>query len=161
MCGSGQQAIHFAYQEIASGGQQRKLIHSFSPTKISSQIWIVLLRVESRYKYQPYGKIYDNIFWFFSRLQMMGRVPMGTSGPQNPKFSTPEQIENYRKVVGFEMLHQGQSAELICDRYDLSREGSKNRNRSKILFPDLYKIEKPKKKKRNQFAENPNFGKYF
>jgi len=83
MCGSGQQAIHFAAQAIGSGDMDCVIACG---------------------------------------IEMMSRVPMGSSSPLNPQFNTPEQVENYRKIGGFPMPHQGQSAELICEKYNISRD---------------------------------------
>jgi len=78
MCGSSQQAIHFASQAIASGDMD----------------CVIACGVES-----------------------MSRVPMGSDSPWVDK----EKGEAYRKLFPFKILHQGQSAELIADKWKISR----------------------------------------
>ena len=72
-CGSGQQAIHFAAQAIASGDME-----------------IVIA----------------------SGVEMMSRVPMGSDST----FS-----EEFKKDFPHAIVHQGWSAELLADKWDLSR----------------------------------------
>jgi len=75
MCGSGQQAIHFASQAIGSGDMD----------------CVVACGIE-----------------------MMGRTPMGSD------FQTD--LAEYGKGLPYKILHQGQSAELIADKWNLSRD---------------------------------------
>eukprot|EP01117_Protostelium_nocturnum_P017596 TRINITY_DN718_c0_g1_i1.p1 TRINITY_DN718_c0_g1~~TRINITY_DN718_c0_g1_i1.p1 ORF type:complete len:479 (+),score=171.06 TRINITY_DN718_c0_g1_i1:214-1437(+) len=81
MCGSSQQAIHFAAQAIASGDMDV----------------VIACGVES-----------------------MSRVPMGSDSI----FASgqAEQIEEYTKNIPYKLLHQGYSAELIAEKWNLKRE---------------------------------------
>jgi len=75
MCGSSQQAVHFASQAIASGDMD-----------------VVIA----------------------AGVEMMGVVPMGSDW----QLDDP----SIMKKFPFKVLHQGQSAELICDKWSLSRD---------------------------------------
>ena len=74
MCGSSQQAVHFAAQAIASGDMD----------------CVIACGVE-----------------------MMGRVKMGSDWEILPEF-----IEHFP----YKVLHQGQSADMIAQKYQLTRE---------------------------------------
>jgi len=83
LCGSGQQAIHFASQAIASGDMD----------------CVIACGVES-----------------------MGRVPMGSDFIFSPGNATAEEVEEFKKTVPFRMLNQGESAEMIAEKWKLTRE---------------------------------------
>jgi len=79
MCGSGQQAIHFASQAIASGDMD-----------------IVIA----------------------CGVEMMSRVPMGSSMIGGD----PDRNDEFRKNFPYKLISQGLSAELVAEKWNISRE---------------------------------------
>lgn len=83
MCGSGQQAIHFASQAIASGDMDCVIACG---------------------------------------IEMMGRVTMGSDWIWTDK----EKKDDYSKGLPYKLLHQGESAELMADKWNITREEMDN-----------------------------------
>jgi len=110
MCGSGQQAVHFAAQAIAAG---------------------------------------DMDIVIGCGIEMMSVVKMGSD-------MNDEAREKVRKLVPFKVLNQGQSAELISEKYNItkdelnalavrSHELSHKATEAGYVKPELFPIQVPKK----------------
>jgi len=55
-------------------------------------------------------------------VEMMGRTPMGSDWLVSNGKATPEEIKEYSQTVPFRLLNQGESAEMIAEKWKLTRE---------------------------------------